>query len=59
MRSRPVIITTRATDRERTVLEAAAKLEQASLAETVRRYAVAAAVETLRTVESEDDGAEE
>ena len=60
MITRPVVITTRATERERNVIEAAAKLEQASLAETVRRYAVAGAVETLRTVEPEDDdGAEQ
>ena len=52
-----MIISTRATEQERVVLEAAATLEGRSLAETVRRYAVAGAVDRLRAVEPEDTDA--
>ena len=53
------MIGTRVTDRERNLVEAAAKLERASLAETVRKYTVAGAVDRLRSVDPEDDGSEE
>ena len=58
LRTRPVIISTRATERERILLAAAATLEGRSLADTVRRYAVACAVDRLRAVEPQEDAAE-
>ena len=51
MRTRPIVIACRVTEHERTVLEAAARLEQASLAETVRKNALQGAVDRLRAVE--------
>ena len=54
MRTRPIVIACRVTMHERTVLEAAARLEQASLAETVRKNALQGAVHRLRAVESEE-----
>ncbi|MEE9184141.1 MAG: hypothetical protein V3U39_06630 [Acidimicrobiia bacterium] len=55
MRTRPIVIACRVTEHERTVLEAAARLEQASLAETVRKNALRGAVDQLRAVQSQED----
>ncbi len=53
MRTRPIVVACRMTARERNVLEAAARLERASLAETVRQNAVRGAVDRLRAVEQD------
>lgn len=58
MRIRPIVIACRVTARERNVLEAAARLERASLAETVRKNALKGAVDQLRAVEPQEDAAE-
>lgn len=55
MRTRPIVIALRVNERERGLLEAAARLERESLAETVRRNAVRGAVDRLRAVEPEED----
>ena len=54
MRSRPIVVACRVTAHERTVLEAAARLEQASLAETVRKGALRSAVDRLRAVDPQE-----
>ena len=53
MRIRPIVIACRVTAHERSVLEAAARLERASLAETVRKGALRSAVDRLRAVEQQ------
>ncbi len=58
MRTRPIVVACRVNERERNVLEAAARLEQASLAETVRKNALRGAVDQLRAVEPQEDAAE-
>lgn len=55
MRTRQFVVTCRMTEHERGLLEAAARLERESLAETVRRNAVRGAVDCLRAVEPEED----
>ena len=53
MRIRPIVVACRVNERERGLLEAAARLERKSLAETVRQNAVRGAVDRLRAVEQD------
>jgi uncharacterized protein (DUF1778 family) len=55
MRTRPIVIACRVTEHERTVLEAAARLEQASLAEMVRKGALRGAIDRLRAVQPQEN----
>jgi uncharacterized protein (DUF1778 family) len=55
MRTRPIVIACRVTEHERTVLEAAARLERASLAETVRKGALRGAIDRLRAVQPQEN----
>ena len=55
MRIRPIVVACRVNERERDLLEAAARLERKSLAETVRQNAVHGAVNLLRAVEPQED----
>ncbi len=55
MRTRPHVIALRVNAYERTVLEAAARLEQASLAEMVRKGALRGAIDRLRAVQPQEN----
>lgn len=50
MRTRPHTIACRVTEHERIILEAAARLEQESLSETIRKNAVQGAIDQLHAV---------
>ena len=52
--SRPHMIACRVNEHERLILEAAARLEQVSLAETVRKNALQGAIESLRAVRPQE-----
>ena len=55
MRNRPIVIACRVTAHERSVLEAAARLEQESLAEMVRKGALRGAIDRLRAVQPQEN----